>query len=171
MTGHDNIINRYPVIGASAMMIGTAAFAWLFSRNIGCTAFFFIIGPIIHWLMWREDFDGIQSEFRHRQILKTRLPIQPEQFFDRFYATSNLDRDFVIAFLKFYSHFWNADIQLVRPSDNHFAIDGHCSNDVFFANLHEQFHVSFSDEDISQIDGTFDSLIRSVYKMPRSLSN
>jgi hypothetical protein len=114
--------------------------------------------PVIIWLMWREDFDGIASDWHYRRSLKSREPLSAALLYERFYQIGGTDRDIVYRLLTLHAKFWAVDGALIRPEDNYCRIGG--CEDEFVGEIEREFGVKVADEDWATIDGTFDSFVR-----------
>jgi hypothetical protein len=123
--------------------------------------YFLIALPIIWWLMWREDFDGMQSEWRHKQDLKTREALTPDQFYERFYASAGVKRDIVHRALKLHACFWEVDAELIRPQDDYLRINGGDGSE-WIEEIEVAFGLTIPDSDLEMILGSFDSVVRYV---------
>src|SRR5260370_19588458 len=70
---------------ASSLFGVFAATAAVVDRTVAKTFGFAIVaavvGPLVIWLMWREDFHGIASAYRYRRTLKLRDPLSSNEFY------------------------------------------------------------------------------------------
>jgi acyl carrier protein len=115
--------------------------------------------PLIWWLMWREDFDGIQSEWRYNRERKKRERLSLRQFYERFYETSGVDSDIISRLLSLHAEHFQIDPEILRPTDDYFRIAGG-DEAVFLAELKSEFGITIPDDDLKDIDGSFDSIAR-----------
>jgi hypothetical protein len=133
------------------------------ATNIAYFLLFLIVaGPLIWWLMWREDFDGMQSEWRFKQDLKQRHHFSQSEFFDEFCQGSAIERQVIIRLLLLFADQFDIDPTLIRPTDNFFRIYGDLDAVEFFEALRREFGVSFSNRELEDIEGSFDSIVRAV---------
>jgi hypothetical protein len=131
------------------------------TETIYFLVFAIAVSPIIWWLVWRDDFDRVQSQLRFEQERQTREPVFASQFYDHYYQGSDLDRDVVNRFLSLCADQWSIDAALIRPTDNYFRIyDADAA--VFFDELKYRFGIEPRDGELENIDGSFDSLARYV---------
>lgn len=132
------------------------------SPKTAFVVFAIVSAPVIYWLMWCEDFDGIASTGRYRRALKSRKPLSPKEFYQEFYSEAGIDRGLVERFLNLTAEFWTVDRSMIRPEDNFCAMNGHDFDDEFIEKLKAEFAVELSDQDRSGVDGSFDSIVRWV---------
>ena len=121
-----------------------------------------IVMPLMWWLMWREDFDGTQSEWRYRHECKSRDYLSPIQFYEQFYQPTDVQEDSVLRLLSLHADFWQVDPRLIRPHDDYCRIFGNAFDAEFIYKIESEFGISISDDDLATLDGTFDSIARYV---------
>src|SRR6476661_2391006 len=92
------------------------------TQTIYFLIFVAVATPIIWWLMWREDFDGRQSEWRFNRERKNREHLSPPQFYDCYYQTSGIDRNVVNRLLSICAKQFAVEATLIRPGDDYFRI-------------------------------------------------
>ena len=131
-------------------------------------AFIAIISPLIFWLMWREDFDGMQSEWRYYRACKSRQPLSPDEFYEEFYLSSGIEKCTVAGLSEVCVEVYGVKAELIRPEDNYpRAYDG---DDELIEAIEARFGIDVKSDDLSAIDGTFDSLARYVQSRLRQPS-
>ena len=118
--------------------------------------------PLIWWLMWREDFDGTQSEWRYRRECKNRDYLSPIQFYEQFYESTDIQQDTVLRLLSLHADFWQVDSRLIRPHDDYCRIFGNAFDAEFIDKIESEFGICIPDNDLTKLDGTFDSIARYV---------
>jgi hypothetical protein len=141
-----------------------------------------VLVPVLYYLAWREDFEGIRSRWHYANDLPFREPLSPAAFYERYYLCSGIPEDFVVRFLRFQSDYWKVDPARVLPEDDYLAMN---SGLDFFADyvaaIRREFGVELREEDAddapqteegSQSPGAFDLLLRliarkaGVWKVP-----
>jgi hypothetical protein len=130
--------------------------------TIGFLIYLVVASPVIWWLMWREDFDGMQSEWRFNRERRTRQYLSPQQFYDQFYKSSGIKKGVVFRLLALHAEIWEVEPGLIRPHDNYPRIYDGGDDGEFVDRVQSDFGVTISDEDLATIEGTFDSIARYV---------
>jgi hypothetical protein len=145
----------------------------LISKGVGFGLVTAVLSPLIIWLMWREDFDGIASECRYRRALKLRDALTAHEFYGRFYERAGIDSEIVSRLLVVIADFYQVDATTIRPEDNLPAIDGHACDDELVDRLEQEFRIQVPMDDWPGIDGSFDSLVRYIdaRKAPGTLNS
>jgi hypothetical protein len=133
------------------------------TNTIFILIFLIVALPLIWWLMWREDFDGIQSEWRFKQDLKKRQRLSSSEFYENYYRTSGVDSELVSRLLRLFADQVSIDPGLIRPTDNYFRIYDSDATE-FLEALRGGFGVSFSDRELEDIEGSFDSIVFAVHR-------
>jgi hypothetical protein len=133
------------------------------TQTIVFFAYLAIASPIIWWLMWREGFEGMQSEWRYNRERKTRRFLSPRQFYDQFYKSSGVKKETLYRLLALHAEVWKVEAELIRPHDNYPRIfDGLEDVGEFVRRIQSEFGFTIPEEDYPTIDGSFDSLARYV---------
>jgi hypothetical protein len=124
------------------------------------------IGIAVCWaiwrLMWWEDFDGMQSEAVFKRECKTREPLTPDEFFDRYYGDSGIARGLVVKFLQLYCDEWMTESELIRPHDDLIRICGSPDATCFQEAIEKAFAMTFDEVDLPNLNGRFDTLVRYI---------
>lgn len=119
------------------------------------------LSPIIYWLMWREDFEGMRSEWQFNRECKRRDRLTSGEFFDHFYGASGVPKDVIARLLELHARIWGVDSELIRPQDNYPQITGHFVDaESTFLAFAMEFGIEIPGTDVSRISGTFDSFAR-----------
>lgn len=121
---------------------------------------FLAIASLIWWLMWREDFDGTQSEWLWRRELKKRKPLSVQQFYQQFYRTSGVSEQIVARLLALQANYWKIDAALIRPEDDYPRVFG--DDGAFVKRIEVEFDITIADHDLEKVDGSFDSIARYI---------
>jgi|GEM_PF-5553243 len=121
-----------------------------------------IILPAVYWLMWREDFSGIRSEWYYRQELKQRAPMSAEQFHRLYYAASGIPAELVERFRRFMGKCWGVEAARLLPEDDFVRMHGVDITD-FVGDLEEEFRVQIPEGELSTLDTSFDGLLRRIH--------
>jgi hypothetical protein len=122
--------------------------------------FLAIASPLIGWLMWRADFDGMRSEWLWRRERKKRTPLSVQQFYEQFYRTSGVSEQIVARLLALQANYWKIDAALIRPEDDYprtFGDDGE-----FVKQIESEFDLTIADCDLEKVDGSFDSIAKYI---------
>jgi hypothetical protein len=130
------------------------------SRTIYVLLYLVIASPLIGWLMWREDFDGMRSEWLWRLERKKRKPLSTQQFYEQFYRTSGVSEQIVARLLALQANYWKIDAAIIRPEDDYPRI--FCDDGEFVKRIESEFEVTIADRDLEQVDGSFDSIARYI---------
>lgn len=117
-----------------------------------------ILGALVFWIMWREDFDGMRSEWRYYRDRKSRKPLSLDDFYERYYTSSNIEKGTIEQLAEVCAELYRVKTELIRPDDNYPRIFG-CDEELIDA-IESRFGIAMKDDDLSQIDGTFDSIAR-----------
>lgn len=121
---------------------------------------FLAIASLIWWLMWREDFDGTQSEWLWRREPKKRKPLSVQQFYQQFYRTSGVSEQIVTRLLALQGNYWKIDAALIRPEDDYPRVFG--DDGAFVKRIEVEFDITIADHDLEKVDGSFDSIARYI---------
>ena len=143
-----------------AVALGLIRPGVLESKWVVFLAFAAVVGPIIYWLMWREDFDGIQSEWRYKRELKQRDRLSLDEFYEQFYKSSGVDRELVVRMVQVFADAYLVDAQYIRPHDNYSGITAGTMDEDFIAKVRSELHIALDSEDAPVLDGSVDSIIR-----------
>jgi len=130
------------------------------TRTIFFLLFLVIASPIIWWLMWREDFDGMQSEWRYNRERKTRDFLSPTQFYERYYKSSGVQKETIVRLLALHAEFLEVEPELIRPHDNYPRISSGADDGEFIARIESEFGIQIPLDDLAMIDGSFDSIAK-----------
>jgi len=124
--------------------------------------FLIIFGPFVWWAMWREDFDGMRTESE----MKRRPKLSLDEFYDQFYATSNVPRSVVSRILNITGEQFGIATGQIRPDDNFLQTD--LADTMYYVvEIAEEFELSRSRQhELEQTDGTFDNIVRYVARQP-----
>ena len=122
--------------------------------------FMVTLGPLIFWLMWREDFDGMQSEWRFHRDCKTRQPLSLDDFYVQFYASSGIEKGTIGSLIEECTKLYGVKRELIRPEDNYPRIYG--ADEELIEAIEARFGIDIKNDDLSQINGTFDSIARFI---------
>lgn len=137
--------------------------------------FFCTIGPLIWWLMWREDTDGMRSEVLYAYHLAKRDAVDAHSFYLRYYADSDIEEELVRRFRRFQANFWGVKEDFIRPWDDYIHSVGGGSANAFVLALEKEFGFRYSDTDplfktlflpgaTPHSSWSFDTLLRYVAK-------
>ncbi|MGI8977701.1 MAG: hypothetical protein ACR2FY_00600 [Pirellulaceae bacterium] len=122
--------------------------------------FFVILGPLIFWLMWREDFDGMQSEWRYYRACKSRQPLSLDDFYAEFFASSGIEKSTIGGLKEIVAELYGVQGPLIRPEDNYPRIFD--ADDELIEAIEGRFGIAMKNDDLSRIDGSFNSIARYV---------
>jgi hypothetical protein len=131
-------------------------------RAITFLMYVLVASPIIWWLMWREDFDGIRSEWFYNRERKRRQFLSPQQFYDQFYRSQGIKKETILRLLELHAEVWEVEPGLIRPHDNYSRIYGGADDGELIDRIKSDFGVAIPQEDLPTIDGSFDSIARYV---------
>jgi hypothetical protein len=150
------------VVGIS----GAFLLEWLADVRYAAAAGMATIGITLCWgiwrLMWWEDFEGMQSEAVFKRECRTREPLTPDEFFDRYYRDSGIARELVVRFLVFHCDHWGQSAQMVRPLDDLIRIGGDPCTAEYIRGVEEAFAMTFDEADLPNLNGRFDTLVRYI---------
>lgn len=131
------------------------------TERVICLLLFAALAAVIWLAMWYEDFDGMRSSWRFYREVKKRSPLEFEEFYREFYAGSGVDEQIVRRMLEVHGGFASVKPERIRPDDN-FARVFDLPFDEVLQDIEEEFAIRFRDEDLPNLDGSFDSLVRYV---------
>jgi hypothetical protein len=122
------------------------------------------------WLIfWWQDFEGMQSAWEYHRRIRRRERLDNVEFYRRYYATSGIPAELVIAVRDFHASYFGEDPELLRPEDDLFAINAGIDCATWFAEVRTRFGVivpeTFTPElraALPRLDRTFDSVVRSI---------
>lgn len=102
-----------------------------------------------------------RCERRFRRELAQRGPLDDDQFFQAFYARSEVEPDIPRRLRPIYCQFFDMDVTKLRPLDRPPEI---CEIDTseLVHYVEAEFGTTISDKDAEQIDGSFDSIVRYI---------
>lgn len=120
----------------------------------------------IWWAMWRENFDGIRSEFEYYRDVKKRPCLTPEEYYRQYYATSDIPRETVDRFMCMQTKFWQEPLETMRPEDDFFMIyAGADFTADWLVEVENEFRTDLSDDDRRDVTETSnDTLLRMVHR-------
>ena len=130
------------------------------TRTIYFLLFLAIASPLIGCLMWREDFDGMRSEWRWRRERKKRKRLSVQQFCQQFYLTSGVSEQIIARLLALQANYWKIDAALIRPEDDYPRVFG--DDGAFVKRIELEFDITIADRDLEKVDGSFDSIARYI---------
>lgn len=121
----------------------------------------FVIATIATWIsFWPER--KFRREFAQRE------PLDDAQFFNKFYAETNVAADIVCRLRPIYCKFCDLQVEKLRPQDRPWQIVELDTVDLI-RELEVEFGVAISDKDAEGIDGSFDSIARYLASQTPSL--
>ena len=121
-------------------------------------AFMIVVTPLIWWLLWRGDFDGMRTEHE----IKKRPKLKFDEFFARYYANSGISESTVESILAITAEQFGIPIGCVRPDDNFLQTDL-ADTMYYIVEIAEEFEFSRTrQEELASLDGTFDNIVRFV---------
>ena len=126
--------------------------------------FVIIAGPFIWWAMWREDFDGMRTESE----MKRRPKMSLDEFYDQYYANSEIPRTIVSRILNLTAEQFGIAAGQIRPDDN-FLQTNLADTMYYVVEISEEFGLSRTRQhELEQTDGTFENIVRHVAGLPEN---
>jgi hypothetical protein len=104
------------------------------------------------------------SFFRERQFrreLVNRTPLSDGQFFERFYSRTDISPEIVNRLKPIYCSFFEMDPTRLQPHDIPPEFSDIDTCDLVEA-VEKEFEVSWTDEELEQMNGSFDSIVHSL---------
>ena len=120
--------------------------------------------PFVWWAMWREDFDGIRTESK----MKRRPNLSFDEFYDQYYASSEISRTIVSRMLSLTAEQFGVVAGQVRPEDN--FLQANLADTMYYViEISEEFGLSLTRQhELEQTDGTFDNIVRCVARSSKN---
>ena len=125
--------------------------------------FMIFFGPLLWWIMWREDFDGMKTEWR----MKRRPKLSIGEFYDQFYADSGICKSTIARLLDITAEQFGIHRGQIRPDDN--FLQTTLGDTIFYViEISEEFGTPNRISDSDKINGTFDNAARWVTRQLKS---
>lgn len=119
--------------------------------------FMIVWGPILWWLMWREDFDGMKTESQ----MKRRPKLTLDEFHNQFYADSDICKSTISRLLDITAEQFGIHRGQIRPDDN--FLQTTLGGSIFYViEISEEFGIPDRISEGGEMDGTFDNIARWV---------
>ena len=116
-----------------------------------------VFSPLLWWIMWREDFDGMRTESQ----IKRRSKLTVDIFYEQFYAGSDIPKSTIVRLLEITAEQFGVDRGQIRPDDN--FLRSTLGDTMFYViEISEEFGIPDRISDGDQNDGTFDNIARWV---------
>ncbi len=115
------------------------------------------IGPLLLWLMWREDFDGMKTESR----MKRRPKLTLDEFYAQFYSESEISKSTIARLLDITADQFGIHQGQIRPDDN-FHQTNLGATIYYVMDIAEEFEIPDRISDGDKFDGTFDNIARHI---------
>jgi hypothetical protein len=134
-----------------------------------------------HFLLHSFAMTGSESERAYAEELYRRPKLSDDDFYDRFYAGSDVPKEIPRRLRALYEEIVGDDLSGLQPQDNHAAIyDGLDFADVLYR-VEREFKLKIPHENVvkapltykgksspeGEIDGSFDSVVRYLAKATR----
>ncbi len=114
--------------------------------------------PVIWWQLWRDNFDGMRTEYE----IKKRPKLEFDEFYARFYSESGILQSTVASMLAITSEQFGIPTGCIRPDDNFLQTDL-ADTMWYIVEISEEFGIPKARQDeLEVLDGTFDNIVHYI---------
>jgi len=99
---------------------------------------------------------------RFRRDFAAREPLDAETFVATYYAGTNVSADVVRRLRPLYAREFGLSPERLRPADNPRMMFDRTDDVSLIRSIEAEFEITFSGEDVAELSGTLDSLMRYV---------
>ena len=113
-------------------------------------------------LAWLLVYIAKAPRRRWRREVAAREPLDPQAFVKKFYPNGEVPADVVARLRPIYARQFGFDPDRLRPDDNPRIVFDRTDDVQLIRDIEAEFGVTFSSDDVAQLDGSLDSLLRWV---------